>query len=154
MWTNRRDVVDIDILPPWDGGGLPMRGFRWTLEGPTHDSGVKPSEGAGVRVSFVSLPEGDYTFTARAFNDRGDGPSASVSFTVKPSRDPLFQQAIDLLWERVVPVQPNLAHHLNNTQDVLIVFDQPARSDQGGMASYNTGTLKPSPSVPTTGIGR
>ena len=116
-------VVRVDIRPPLDGGGLPMRGYRWTLTGPgIHYADTILSEGDSAKKEFYNLPEGTYSFTARAFNDRGDGPPASVSFTVRPPRDPLFDKAIALLWSHVVPVQPNLANILDTTRDVPVVF--------------------------------
>ena len=134
-------VVKIDIQPPLDGGGLPMQGYRWTLTGPGIDyADTILSGGDSAKKEFYNLPEGDYTFTARAFNARGDGLSTSVTFTIKPPRDPLFQEAIALLWSHVVPVQPNLANILDITRDVPIVFGA-VRHWQGGNYRFSTRTV-------------
>ena len=94
-----RNVVAVDILPPRDGGGLPMQGYRWTLTGPESRSGVEPSEGGSVKVYLRDLPEGVYTFTVSAFNARGEGPPAAASFTVEARGywDPRLRQAVELL---------------------------------------------------------
>ena len=145
--VNRSDDVRARADPPADGGGLPLQGYRWHVTGATTRTGTVASSGGALNITLYDLTVGEHTFTVRAFNHRGDGPPASISFTVtppRPRRDPLFQEAIDLLRSRVVPVQPNLANILETTRDVPIVFGA-VRSGAHGSYRRSTRTITISP---------
>ena len=75
-------VVWIDNLPPLDGGGLVLQGYRWNLTGPRSESGIELSDGDSVKVFLWELPLGSYTYTVNAFNAAGDGLPVTLDFVV------------------------------------------------------------------------
>ena len=75
-------VVWIDNLPPSDGGGLALQGFRWSLTGPVSKSGTELSDGDSRKVFLHDLPLGSYSYTVKAFNAAGESLPASLDFVL------------------------------------------------------------------------
>ena len=100
------DVVLVDADPPADMGGSPVQGYLWRITGATSTSGGQSSDGDRFVATIAKLSPGEHVFAIRAFNSNGDGPAARINFTITPPprRDPVLQQAIDIL--RPLPYLP------------------------------------------------
>ena len=81
------------------GENQPLRGYRWEVEGATTRSGEFRPYGGESSLHIPRLNTGEHVVTIKALNDLGAGPALSRSFTVSDTngRDPVMQQALDLL---------------------------------------------------------
>ena len=112
-------------------------GYRWTVSGATTRTGGFLLGNRAAPLHIARLNPGEHTLTIQALNAQGAGPALSRSFVIShPSgRDPVMQQALDLLW-----TLPTWDQKLERpeVQAANFVFETPAVS--GAWATYS---LKP-----------